>query len=93
MNELVIVDCELIRQLRNDGYKLEAEVLILAHQNTIHKNIINGKKQIHLDYMKEKRLEYMKNKLCAICGGVKENIASYRCNKCKVKRRKKIKND
>jgi len=85
MNEPIIVDCELVRRLRTEGKRDEADELVQAHQDCLRKNYENGRKEIHKIELKERKIKCMNNNLCIVCGKNKENIKILKCSACSKK--------
>ena len=55
--DLVVVDCDLIRRLKNEGRYEEAYALLRAHQKSIRNNFANFKYETHLIYNKIYRVK------------------------------------
>jgi len=91
--ELQEINMDLIREMRKNGQGLEAEMLLEAHQKSIHKSIEEGtKKNFVLD--RKVRMQKNRNKGLCSCGRPRFSKKTTQCKRCygyKQKYREKLK--
>lgn len=83
-NDLIKVDKDLIRELRQKGLNHEATMLLDKYHASIRNNIKVGKRINRRINDKIRRQKYAKKGLCPDCGKKKDGDY-YRCLKCREK--------